>query len=273
MNQDLNMTTFFMRFSFWKSAVFFALTLFLLNSCAAPPVISLLERPTRDALLTRLDASRTAYSSMRGLGKYRFSQGGKSFSATQVLLVQKPDKLRVETFGLFGSLAMLLTTDGEQLTVLLPGEGKAYQGEASSRVLQRFMQLPLREEDIVAILLQRPLLTAWDDDEIRYDSDGNSALILKNAYGVRQEILFDPQLNIVGFDYYLADGLQMRLLYNEFDQKTRFAHQFQLTLPLDELEISFTFSEVDLNTTLPIERFRLTVPAGYTPLPLYKESR
>ena len=252
----------------WRVVLFFGLCLFLFNSCAAPPVIPLAERPSRDMMLGRLESSRTAFTSLKGLGKYHFSQRERSFSATQVLFAQRPDLLRVETLGLFGSPALMLATDGVQLTVLLPGEGKAYQGKADSGMLMRFMQLPLRDEDIVSILLQQPLLTAWDEDAIRYDPDGNSALILKSSYGVRQEILFDLQLNILRFDYYLADGLQMRLTYSNFDKKTLFPHRFQLELPLDELEISFAFTDVEVNTTHPAGRFSLTPPAGYLIVPL-----
>ena len=247
----------------WRSIAVVAFSMIMICSCATPPVIPLSERPTRDTMLGRLDASRIAYTSLKGMGKYRFSQQGKTFSATQVLFAQQPDRLRVETLGLFGAPALMLTTDGEQLTVLLPGEGKAYQGKASSGMLQRFMRLPLREEDIVSIMLQHPLLTAWDEDTIRYDTDGNTALILKNAYGMRQEILFDLQLNILRFDYYLADGLQMRLTYADFDEKTRFPQRLHLELPLDGLEMSLEFTDVEVNTIHPKGRFKLTPPAGY----------
>jgi hypothetical protein len=255
---------------FGRFAAVFGLFLLLLSACAIPPTIPLAERPTRDDMFGRLDSSRNAYTSLKGIGKYHFSQRDKSFSATQVLFAEQPDRLRVETLGLFGSPALMLTTNGAELTVLVPGEGKAYQGKAGSGMLQRFMQLPLREQDIVSILLQSPLLTAWDEDELRYDPDGNSALILKNAYGMRQEILFDLQLNILRFDYYLADGLQMRLTYDGFDEKTKFPHQLKLELPLDELTMSLKFSDVEVNTVHPDGRFRLTPPAAYTLIPLDK---
>ena len=246
----------------WRSVAVFGLML-LLSSCAAPRLIPLAERPTRDAMLDRLESSRHAYTSLQGMGKYRFSKEGKSYSVTQVLFAQHPDRLRVETLGLFGSPSLMLTTDGEQLTVLLPGEGKAYQGKAASGMLQRFMQLPLRDEDIVSIMLQRPLLPAWDTDSIRYEPDGNSTLILENGYGMRQEVLFDPELNILRFDYYLAEGLQMRLTYADFDKKTRYAHRLHLELPLDRLEMSLEFSDVEVNTIHPTGRFKLIPPAGY----------
>ena len=251
----------------WQSVAAAGLIL-LLSSCAAPPVIPLAERPTRDAMFTRLDLSRNAFTSLKGIGKYRFSQREKSFSATQVIFAERPDQLRVETLGLFNSVAMMLATDGALWTVLLPGEGKAYQGEVSFGLLQRFMQLPLRVEDIVAMLLQQPLLPAWDEDEIRYDPDGNSALILKNAYGMRQEIIFDLQLNILRFDYYLADGLQMRLSYSKFAKQTGFPQQLKFELPLDDLDMDFEFSDVEVNVSHPDGRFVLTPPAGYDLIPL-----
>lgn len=251
----------------WRSVSLFGLML-LLSSCATLKSVPLSERPSRDALFERLELSRVAYSSLKGIGKYRFSQQDHSFSATQVVFAQHPDRLRVETLGLFGSSAMMLATDGDFLTVLLPGEGKAYQGGASPGILQQFMQLPLRVEDVVSMLLQHPLLSEWDEDSLRFDPDGNSALILTNAYGMRQEVLFDPQLNIVRFDYFLAEGLQMRLTYDNFDTQTFFPKKLQLQLPLDDLDMSFEFSDVEVNVKHPEDRFVLTPPAGYAIIPL-----
>ena len=219
-------------------------------------------------MFARLELSRNAYTSLKGIGKYRFSQRDKSFSATQVIFAQHPDQLRVETLGLFNSPAMMLSTDGELWTVLLPGEGKAYQGATTSGILQKFMRLPLRVEDVVAMLLQHPLLPVWDEDEIRYDPDGNSALILKNAYGMQQEVLFDLQLNILRFDYYLAGGLQMRLTYGDFAEQTSFPKHLKLQLPLDDLEMDFSFSDVEVNVSHPNGRFVLIPPAGYDIVPL-----
>lgn len=240
----------------------------LVSSCATPPVIPISERPTREAMFERLEISRTAFTSLKGIGKYRFSQREKAFSATQVIFAQESNRLRVETLGLFNSPAMMLSTDGALWTVLLPGEGKAYQGEVSSGILQKFMQLPLRVEDVVAMLLQRPLLPTWDEDAIRYDPDGNTALILKNAYGMQQEVLFDLQLNILRFDYYLAGGLQMRLIYDDFADQTRFPKHLQLQLPLDDLEMDFLFTDVEVNVSHPAGRFVLIPPDGYNIIPL-----
>lgn len=253
--------------TFWL-AVLVSLVLSLLSACATPPVIPLSERPNREAMLERLEYSRTAYTSLKGIGKYKFSQRDKSFSATQVVFAQQAKQLRVETLGLFNSPAMMLSTDGALWTVLLPGEGKAYQGEVSSGILQKFMQLPLRVEDVVAMLLQHPLLPAWDEDEVRYDPDGSTALVLKNAYGMRQEVWFDLKMNIIRFDYYLAGGLQMRLSYDDFTEVSRFPKQLRLELPLDELEMDFHFSDVEVNVIHPEGRFVLNPPAGYEVIPL-----
>jgi hypothetical protein len=219
-------------------------------------------------MLERLASSRNAYTSLKGIGKYKFRKQEKSFSATQVVFAQHPELLRVETLGLFNSPAMMLSTNGAYWTVLMPGKAKAYQGEVSSGLLQQFMQLPLRVEDVVAMLLQHPLLPPWDEDDVRYDPDGNSELILKSSYGMQQVVLFDLQLNILRFDYYLAGGLQMRLTYDDFAEQTRFPQHLQLQLPLDDLEMDFQFSDVEVNVSHPEGRFVLTPPVSYTIIPL-----
>ncbi len=240
----------------------------LVGACAPLPSTLPHPQPTQDELLQRLDATRAAFFSLKGLAKASYRRGEESMTASQVVIARSPDKLRLEILGLFGSPVMILATDGAALTVLLPGEAKAFQGAATSGFLQQVLRLPLQQTDLVSLLLQQPLLLPWETTEVVYESDGRSRLMLENAYGLVQNLTFDRHLHLVACEYRLAGIRQMLVSYANFDDVHNFPHNIQLSLPPDDIDMTLDFSSAELNADLLASRFVLVPPAGYTIEPL-----
>jgi len=251
-----------------KRNLLFAALCLLVVACTPRPHPLPHPQPTQDVLLQRLDQTRAAFFSVKGLAKVSYRRGDESVSASQVVIARSPASLRLETLGLFGSPLMLLATDGETLTVLIPGEGKAYQGAADSGFLQQVLRLPLRPVDLVSLLLQQPLLLPYESAAVLYEDDGRSRLTLQNSYGLVQELTFDRSLSLVSCIYRLAGVRQLQVDYADFDDKSRFPRHIELSLPADDIEMTLAFSRVDVNSDLPASRFVITPPAGYVVEPL-----
>ena len=60
------------------------------------------------------------HAALQGVAKLRVQTPQRTLSGTQVLLVEKPDRLRAETLSPFGTPVLVLTADGSDLAVLLP---------------------------------------------------------------------------------------------------------------------------------------------------------
>ncbi|MBE0596539.1 MAG: DUF4292 domain-containing protein [Desulfuromonadales bacterium] len=243
---------------------FFLLLFFLITACAKPP-IPVSPTPTAELLLQQLAQQGGAFDSLRGMARVRVASPERSFTANQLLLAQKPDRLRSETLSPFGNPVLTVAADGDRLSVLVPGEGRFLTGAASYRNLQRFTRLPLQLADLVQMVLYQVPMIPWQESRVDAGADGNWRLTLAAAQGeVRQELTFDRRLRLTGADYLQADALVLRLGYGPFDRQSGFPQAMSIETPAQQSEATLTFSEIELNASIPEERFRLSPPAGYT---------
>lgn len=236
----------------------------LLGACVhRPPALVTPSAPVSSELLGRLQRNSAAFGTLDGVARVRLDRAGQSVSATQLLLVEKPDRLRLDLLSPFGQPLLQLATDGRQLAALFPADATCYRGEATDRNLQRFTRLPLQLPDLVGLLLYQVPLIAYDSESVEVQG-GSSILLLRAAEGGRQELRFDRDLRLVEAAYFLDDVLQLRLRYGDFDGGTPpFPWTMQFEMPIQQTGAFLRFTELRLNPAIPPERFRLAPPDGF----------
>lgn len=258
-------------FCFNRAVAAIGVCLLLLAGCvprpAAPPP---LPRATAAELLKRLAADGQAFRSLKGMARVKISTGTRSFSADQILLAKKPDRLRSEALSFFGQPVFLVATDGTELTVLSPTEGKFYRGKATSANLQRILRVPLRPTDLVHILLYQVPVVAHTRQSLASAEKGGYRLSLVEEGRRRQTLVFDADLRLVEAGYWHDAKLALRVTYGKFtDEKGHpFPQAICLQVPSVKAEASVVFSDVRTNVTIPEGRFTLTPPAGVEVLPI-----
>lgn len=248
-----------------------------LAGCAVQPLRPQLDVPPPPTglvaeLLQRVQQQSTSYRALEGLAKVRISSQGQSYNATQVVLVEQPDRLRAETLSPFGTPLLVFATDGEEIGALVPGDGVFYQGAATPANLQRFTRLPLLLEDMIGLLLyQVPLLEA-EQQRLTRDGEGNLLLLLSGPNGVAQELTFNGAHMLTSAAFLQQQQLQLRVSYRDFSgDGTGYPTQVLLEMPAVQTEAALNFSEVRLNGSIPPARFRLVAPAGVEVRPLPAE--
>jgi outer membrane lipoprotein-sorting protein len=242
----------------------------LLAACAVRPVAPPLITPPVSAatLLERLADSATAFTSLEGMAKVRISTEERTQSVTEVLFAEKPDRLRLETLSPFGQPLLVMATDGKQLEVLIPGEGKLYRDDFSLAHLQRLTRLPLQLTDLVHLLLYQVPVIGHERQSVEPVAEDETLLTLYASAGRRQELRFDRLLRLTGSAYFQGDELLLRVGYDRFTGETRpFPLTASLAMPASKTEATVAFSEVRTNVAIPAERFRLTPPPGVEILP------
>jgi outer membrane lipoprotein-sorting protein len=243
----------------------------LLLAACVPRVLPPVELPPTvpaALLLERLADSATAFASLEGLAKVRISTEARSQTITQVLFAEKPDRLRLEALSPFGQPLLVAATDGRQLDVLIPGDGKFYSGEVSLERLQRLTRLPLQLSDLVHLLLYQVPVIGHERQSVAADADGGTLLTLHAPGERRQELRFDRLLRLTAAAYFQGEELLLRVDYDRFTGETRpFPMIASLAMPAAKTEATVSFSEVRTNVAIPPERFRLTPPKGVEVLP------
>ncbi|HKK00873.1 MAG TPA: DUF4292 domain-containing protein [Desulfuromonadales bacterium] len=243
---------------------FFLLLCLMLTACAPrairPPELHPVPATT---LLASVSASGRAFHSLRGLAKVKVVDSGRTIGGTQVILAEKPDRLRAETLSPFGQPLLVLASDGRQLSILAPGEGRFYQGPATAQNLGRFTGFAVPLPTLVQILLYQVPVIAGSQQSVSITKDGRYRLTLQTYNGQREVLYFDANKRLVEMNYSADGELKFLVSWSRFTTGERaFPQAATLSLPRQQTEVSLMFTELKINAPIPAERFDLKPPAG-----------
>jgi outer membrane lipoprotein-sorting protein len=215
-----------------------------------------------DELMQAWFESAAGVSTLQGLAKVKVQAPLNSLNGSQVILAQKPDRLRAETLSPFGTPMLMLAADGGTLEVSLPGQNVYYTGAASPANLDLFVHLPLRLSDLVDVLLyQPPLIKAWKEEAFSLQKGG--WLLVRHGTLRRQELVFNPLRQLVEVSFYKNNDLFMKINYAQIpEQGEPFPYLLSLEIPDNHTTVSLEFSEVKTNGELRPDIFQLVRPPG-----------
>lgn len=254
------------------SALFMILS--LLASCAPvrPKLVGeSVDQSFADGLMQEWFENSAQVTSVQGLAKVKVHTPEKTLSGTQVILAEKPNRLRAETLSPFGSPLLLLAADGKKLRVSLPSRNTFYTGEATAANLGRFVRIPLRLTDLISVLLyQPPMIDALSEEAFNLQKGG--WLLVRYGPSRRQELIFNHARQLVEVGYYKQDKLFLKINYGQFsDDGNRFPQLFVIELPEAKTTASLKFSDLETNGILRPGIFQLSPPAGATVISLDNE--
>ena len=111
--------------------------------------------PSGVELDAALAARRYAVQGLRALARLRYTDGADTASARQAVVVERPDRVRVEVLSMLGAV-FLLVTDHGQLTAYVRDEHTVYRGAASPQNLARYARIGVPIDALVDLLLATP---------------------------------------------------------------------------------------------------------------------
>jgi len=239
----------------------------LLASCAPvrPKLVGeSIDQSFADGLMQEWFENSAQITSVQGLAKVKVHTPEKSLNGTQVILAEKPNRLRAETLSPFGSPLLLLAADGKKLGVSLPSRNTFYTGEATAANLGRFVRIPLRLTDLISVLLyQPPMIDVLSEEAFELQKGG--WLLVRYGPLRRQELIFNHARQLVEVSYYKQEELFLKINYGQFPEDgDRFPQLFGIELPEAQTTASLKFSDLETNGTLRPGIFQLVPPEGAT---------
>jgi hypothetical protein len=245
-----------------------ALLLFVSGCQSLPTATSLPPHDSRPAALLRGLAARGAERhSLRGVAKVALEGPGGASRSRQILVVERPSRLRVEVQGFLSQLVAVLVSDGERFELFRAQDGSIEQGDVQPGILYQVAGIPLRPEAVVEVLLGAPELggqalpgpaALLSDGDVRID------LVEEAGVGLRR-LQFDPEANLRRLEVRTDDGeLAWRVSFEDYRPVggLSFAHDIVLEFPLAEARAEVTFQQVELNPELPPEVFAIRPLSG-----------
>jgi hypothetical protein len=225
----------------------------LVLACATPPLPAPALSVPLDVvrpLLEQLHDDAALRSSIRGWGKVRLESPAGSGSAREVIVAERPVRLRLETLNILGQTQAVLITDGRNFVHF---DGKSVErGELSESVLRDRMGLDLTAEEAVEVLLAAP---AFDVGQMRHAiAVGDERWVEMEARRVR----IGPAGELRGFDALDRSGsVRWMAGYDRWSEVDggRYPLVVKLEFPYTETSAELVLNEVELNATLDPKLF------------------
>lgn len=231
-----------------------------------PPEVFPEERRPAQELAQSLLHRASELKSLRTLAGVYYSgaEGRQSFQ--EVVLVQRPDRLRLETLSPMGAL-LILTASADEMAGFHTREGVFYRGKSSIENLYRFTQIPLSVGELTAVLMGLPPSAG----EAEWKNEGPS-IVRDLRAGWKEAITFHPsQLLPIRWQRLSPEGkVEMSARFSDFTDTP--AGPFPLKIVLEALtqqrRLEITYKEPELNVDLASALFVQQKPENAREVPL-----
>jgi outer membrane lipoprotein-sorting protein len=243
-------------------------TVALLAGCASrsaprPATAPVGTLPSAQHILDALTQRRQAVRSVRAMARLSYTSPEESRKARQLVVAERPDRLRFEIFSPFGAVFVLTASDGV-LAAWARDEATVYRGSASPENLQRYAQVDLPVPTAVDLLLGTPPLQALPDSVV--SADGGAVELWQDSGRLVQVVWFSPaELEPLRYEQRASDGrVLLRATFGQYAaiDGVRVPTQLAIELPPEHRRLDFALTETEVNPVLADAIFALDTPAG-----------
>ncbi len=248
-------------------AVLVLLAVVGLNGCRAlPPAPPPTAVSSAEELLTRLQNREKSSESFQTRGRITFLSPERNYSGTVLIKARRPSGLRVDILDLLGRTLLSFATDGTQVQVLSPNEGKLFHGPASPRNLAAFIPPAVSLPQALRLLAGALPLSPGPPSRFEYDSAAGQYLLEWRKNDILQERLWVAAQGLYPVkDEYFGGGDRPRFTAELADFGEAVADlpgKITLKTEAPKMELRLAYKELRLNPPLTPAEMTLTPPPG-----------
>jgi hypothetical protein len=223
-----------------------------------PRPAALLAAVTRDAALRR---------SLRGVARLAIDSPAGAGRAKQILVLERPARLRVEVLGLLDQTLAVLVTDGARYRLVRSEDRSVQAGPVYDAMLRDVAGLAVTAEQAVGVLIGAPFASdARLERAAQLPAGGLRLELRRDGSPPREQLDCDAAGNLQRWALLGADGdVMLEALYGDRRPlgTVAFAYEVELRDPRAEASVRVAWSRVELNPVLSPELF--AVPAEAAP--------
>lgn len=234
------------------------------SACSRRPVVAPapIPLPSQEAerLLGELEKAQQSTARYQAILNVRGEGPEGRFRATEIVVFERPDRIRFELLATFGSSRWIAVTEEGQITVLFPRSREYLRESASEDVVSALLGVRLSPDDVMAILAGSglPLSGAEPARAERIGERVHIVLSSQDSDGASLEVEQGQVRE--------AEGPHYRVRYpTDWKENGRTAPE-QIEIASDRIEATLTVEELDINIQLDPEAFTIDLPEGATRL-------
>ena len=233
-----------------------------------PPAQPKLPAPEweRSKLIDSMSQRVQQFRSIKTLAQVDYSGPDGKHGFQEAVLVQRPDRLRLETLSFLGAI-LIVTANSKELVGYHPREGVFVRGDRSKDNLRRYTQIPLDLEEITMLLIGLPPV----DPKASAEQAGN-ALVFSGKDGRRDVIAFESQQPVpTKWERLNASGsVELSAEFSDYIQTPAglFASRIVFEANLQRKKIQIRYQQPEINATISPELFSQQKPANVQEVPI-----
>jgi len=218
--------------------------------------------PRPAALLRAWQEGTAERRALRGSARLAVDGEALHVRAKQILVVERPARLRVEVQGLLSQTLAVLVTDGPRYELFRAEDRSFETGQVHPELLWQVASLALTPEEAIDLVLGAPRVDVSLAPLRAFEAaDGGIGVELRDAVGdVRERRSFDALGRLRRVERLAEDGevvWSARFDAYEPVSGVPFAHAIRLEATQPAMRAELVLSGVELNPALPADIFRL----------------
>jgi hypothetical protein len=209
-----------------------------------------------------VEARRDGIQSLRAVARMRYTSPHESRKAKQIIIAERPDRLRLEVLSPFGTVFVLAASDGT-LAAYSRDEATVYRGSASPENLARYAGVDLPVAMAIDLLLGTPPVDAAVGGVVSRSEEGVE--LWQNRARGTQVTWFTALLEPIRYEQRDEEGyVQLRATFDAYASVDglRLPTLLDLELPASSERIEITLRDPEVNPVLASSVFALETPPG-----------
>lgn len=198
---------------------------------------------------------------LEGISRVTFQSKIGRFSSKQLIVAERPARLRLESLGFFNQRVSIFTTDGENYSYFQKGLAEVERGRVYSTVLLDKVGIPISTTEAVALLLGVPPLSPETLIFNSKQKDERLFVLLLSPDGSRDTLVFDLEGKFVAFRRHSLNGPpSMEISYENFRPVKNvgyFAYDISFFFPELDVSATVSFQELGLNSKISRKTFMI----------------
>jgi len=252
------------------ASVIFATLLVALFGCTTvtPPKAPKLPVPQWESskLLESLGQRSERFRSLRALAQVDYDGQEGKHGFQEAVIVQRPDRLRLETLSLLGAI-LIFTANDRQIIGYHPRDGVFVHGQPTPDNLRRYTQIPLELQEVTMLLMGLPPV----DPSATWKQEGNTLILFANDRQ-REVLTFESQQPVpTKWQRFNDEGkVEFSAEFSDYIDSAPglFPQGIDLEAHLQNKKLRIRYKEPEFNAMIPAELFSQQIPAHVKEVPI-----
>lgn len=221
-----------------------------------------LENPA--VVIAHVQKQSDALETLTGLLALEVWRDSERVRLRQLIVVARPDKLRVDTLSPFEQPLSMMASDGETVSIYSLEERRFWRGPSTPRNLARLVPLRLEGEELASVL--RGGVPLIDHQQVAMDWDADVGCYAVTLTGVarRQRLCVEPEhLRVLESRVWRGDTLQYKARFGQYsDEEGGIPTRLRFEVPEDDLQVDVQVVDHKRNPTVAADAFIVEPPRG-----------